>query len=125
MKNFVVRTFFVLLFLGALACAAQDVVTAVHGTISKLDSATKTAVVKTKDGTEHTIKFVDKTSVHGVEATGTGAKDAFHGLTEGTEVVAHYTTKGTEKTAVEIDKEYHRNSNYEKYIDLVEFVFSC
>jgi hypothetical protein len=104
MKNFVVRTFFVLLLLGALACAAQDVVTAVHGTISKLDSATKTAVVKTKDGTEHSIKFVDKTTVHGVEATGTGAKDAFHGLTEGSEVVAHYTTKGTEKTAVEIDK---------------------
>jgi hypothetical protein len=104
MKNFVVRTFFVLLLLGALACAAQDVVTAVHGTISKLDSATKTAVIKTKDGTEHSIKFVDKTTVHGVEATGTGAKDAFHGLAEGSEVVAHYTTKGTEKTAVEIDK---------------------
>jgi hypothetical protein len=33
-----------------------------------------------------------------------GAKDAFHGLTEGTEVVAHYTTKGADKTAVEIDK---------------------
>jgi len=54
MKNFV-RTFLVLLFLGAVACAAQDVVSAVHGTISKLDSATRTAVVKTKDGTEHAI----------------------------------------------------------------------
>src|SRR6202522_355315 len=103
MKN-LVRTSLVLLFLGALACAAQDVVSAVHGTISKLDSATRTAVVKTKDGTEHTIKFVDKTTVHGVDETGMGAKDAFHGLKEGTEVVAHYTTKGTEKIAVEIDK---------------------
>ena len=103
MKN-IVRTFFVLLFLGALACAAQDVVSAVHGTITKLDSASKTAVVKAKDGTEHSIKFVDKTTVHGVDATGMGAKDAFHGLTEGTEVVAHYTTKGTENTAVEVDK---------------------
>src|SRR5580700_4176995 len=103
MKNFV-RTFLVLLFLGALACAAQDVVSAVHGTISKLDSATRTAVVKTKDGTEHAIKVVDKTTVHGVDETGAGAKDTFHGLTEGTEVVAHYTTKGTEKTAVEVDK---------------------
>lgn len=99
-----VRASLVLLFLGAFACAAQDVVSAVHGTISKLDSATKTAVVKTKDGTEHTVKFVDKTTVHGVDATGMAAKDAFHGLTEGAEVVAHYTTKGTEKTAVEIDK---------------------
>jgi phosphosulfolactate synthase (CoM biosynthesis protein A) len=32
------------------------------------------------------------------------AKDSWHGLKEGTEVVAHYTTKGTEDTALEIDK---------------------
>jgi len=100
----ILRASLALLFLGAFHLAAQDVVSAVHGTITKLDSAAKTGVVKTKDGTEHTIKFVDKTTVHGVDATATGAKDAFHGLTEGTEVVAHYTSKGTEKTAVEIDK---------------------
>jgi hypothetical protein len=100
----ILRASLALLFLGAFHLAAQDVVSAVHGTITKLDSAAKTSVVKTKDGTEHTIKFVDKTTVHGVDATATGAKDAFHGLTEGSEVVAHYTTKGTEKTAVEVDK---------------------
>ena len=103
MKN-IVRASLAFLLLGALHLAAQDVVSAVHGTVTKLDSATKTAVVKTKDGTEHTIKFVDKTTVHGVDATGTAGKDAFHGLTEGTEVVAHYTAKGTEKTAVEVDR---------------------
>ena len=103
MKN-IVRASLAFLLLGAFHLAAQDVVSAVHGTITKLDSAAKTSVVKTKDGTEHTIKFVDKTTVHGVEATATGSKDAFHGLTEGTEVVAHYTVKGTEKTAVEVDK---------------------
>jgi hypothetical protein len=103
MKN-IVRVSLAFLLLGAFSLAAQDVVSAVHGTITKLDSATKTAAVKTKDGTEHSIKFVDKTTVHGVEATAMGSKDAFHGLTEGTEVVAHYTTKGTEKTAVEVDK---------------------
>ena len=103
MKN-IVRASLAFLLLGAFSLAAQDVVSAVHGTITKLDSATKTAAVKTKDGTEHSIKFVDKTTVHGVEATAMGSKDAFHGLTEGTEVVAHYTTKGTEKTAVEVDK---------------------
>ncbi len=84
--------------------AAEDVVTAVHGTVTKLDSATKTMVIKTKDGTEHTIHFVDKTTVHGAEATAGGAKDVFHGLTEGSEVVAHYTVKGTEKTGVEVDR---------------------
>ena len=84
--------------------ADEDVVTAVHGTITKLDSGTKTAVVKTKDGTEHTIHFVDKTTVHGATATAGGTKDVFHGLTEGSEVVAHYTVKGTEKTGVEFDR---------------------
>jgi hypothetical protein len=99
-----IRASLAFLLLGVISLAAQDVVSAVHGTITKLDSATKTAVVKTSDGAEHTIKFVDKTTVHGAEATATGGKDAFHGLTEGTEVVAHYTAKGTEKTAVEVDK---------------------
>ncbi|HEY4763197.1 MAG TPA: hypothetical protein VIH75_05945 [Candidatus Sulfotelmatobacter sp.] len=96
-----------LLLLSALVWAAQDVVTAVHGTITKLDSGTKAMVVKTKDGSEHTIKVVDKTTVHGVEAgahdTAVGSADSFRGLKEGTDVVAHYTVKGTEKTAVEVD----------------------
>jgi hypothetical protein len=83
------------------ARAADDVVTAVHGTVTKLDSGAKTMVVKTKDGTEHTVHFVDKTVVHG---TAVGAKDTFHGITEGSEVVAHYTEKGAEKTGVEVDR---------------------
>jgi hypothetical protein len=32
-----------------------------------------------------------------------GAKDSFHGIKKGSEVVAHYTAKGTEKTAVAAD----------------------
>ena len=78
-----------------------DVVTAVHGTVTKVDSATKTIAVKTADGTEHTLHFVAKTTVHGADRT---AKDTFHGVKEGSEVVAHYTAKGTEKTAVEVDR---------------------
>jgi hypothetical protein len=83
--------------------ATDAVVSAIHGTITKLDATTKTAVVKTADGTEHTIHFVDKTAVHGAEVTATGSKDAFHGLKEGSEVAVHYTEKGSEKTAVEVD----------------------
>jgi len=86
------------------ARADEDVVTAVHGTITKVDAASKTIAVKTADGTEHTFHFVATTTVHGAKDTATGAKDAFHGLTEGSEVVAHYTVKGAEKTAVEVDK---------------------
>ncbi|HUC53142.1 MAG TPA: hypothetical protein VMR90_03805 [Candidatus Cybelea sp.] len=94
-----------LLACGALfvlfARADEDLVTAVHGVITKTDAASKTVVVKTGEGTEHTIHFVDKTAVHGTEA---GAMDTFHGLKEGSEVAVHYTVKGSEKTAVEVDK---------------------
>lgn len=86
------------------ARADDDVVTAVHGTITKIDAGAKTVAVKTADGTEHTFHFVANTSVHGAEATAAASKDAFHGLTEGSEVVAHYTKKGSEETAVEVDK---------------------
>jgi hypothetical protein len=84
--------------------AADDVVSAVHGTITKLDSGSKTIVVKTKDGTEQTVHFVDKTAVWGADKTAAGAKDSFKGLSEGSEVVVHYTEKGGEKTATEVDK---------------------
>jgi hypothetical protein len=96
------------LMLGAMVVmgvrAADDVASVVHGTITKLDAGTKTVVVKTKDGTEHTLHFVDKTAVSGADKTAVGAKDAFKGLSEGSEVVAHYTVKGGEKTADEVDK---------------------
>jgi hypothetical protein len=84
--------------------AADDVVSAIHGTITKLDSATKTMVVKTKDGTENTVHFVDKTAVWGADKTAAGTKDVFKGLKEGSEVVVHYSVKGTEKTATEVDR---------------------
>ena len=86
------------------AHADEDVVTAVHGTVTKVDEGTKTIVVKTADGTEHTFHFVAKTTVRGAEASATGAKDSFHGLKEGSEVVAHYTAKGGEETAVAVEK---------------------
>src|SRR5580692_7776986 len=81
--------------------AADDVVTAVHGAVTKIDSGTKTVVVKTADGTEHSLHFVAKTTVHGTDAAAT---DSWHGLAKGSEVVAHYTTRGTEDTAIEVDK---------------------
>jgi hypothetical protein len=84
--------------------AADDVVTAVEGTVKKVDAGTKTVVVATADGTEHTVHFVKKTSVHGWDATEAGAKDGMHGVKEGSHVVVHYTAKGSEKTAQEMDR---------------------
>lgn len=73
------------------------------GEVIKLDAATKTAVVKLADGTEHTFHFVGRTTVHGVQEAAGGAEDAFHGLKEGSQVAVHYTAKGSEETAEEVD----------------------
>ena len=81
----------------AVICMAQDVVSVVHGTVTKVDSATKTVVVKSADGTEHAIKVTGDTTYK-------GTKEGFDGLKEGTEVVARTTGKGVEETGVEIGK---------------------
>jgi hypothetical protein len=76
---------------------AQDVVSVVHGTVTKVDKATKTVVVKTADGTEHTIKVTGQTTYK-------GTKEGLDGIKEGSEVVVHETGKGAEETGVEIGK---------------------
>src|SRR6516165_10578176 len=103
MKN-CVRFFVIALALAFSVYAADDVVSAVHGTVTKVDSATKTMAVKTKDGTEHTVHYTEKTAVWGADKTAAGAKDSYKGVATGSEVVVHYTEKGGEKTATEVDK---------------------
>ena len=103
MKN-CVRFFVIALALAFSVYAADDVASAVHGTVTKVDSATKTMVVKTKDGTEHTVHYTEKTAVWGADKTAAGAKDTAKGVAVGSEVVVKYTGKGADKTAVEIDK---------------------
>ena len=83
--------------------AVEDVASVAEGTVKKIDSSTKAVVIGTKDGAERTFHFGERTAVHGVEAAGKGSEEALHGLTEGTEVAVHYTTKGTVDTAEEID----------------------
>lgn len=90
------------LFAGA-AFAADDVASAVAGKVKAVDNGTKTVVVKTSEGTEHTVHFVKRTVEHGADATSRGRKDAFQDVKEGDSVVIHYTVKGTEKTAEEVD----------------------
>jgi endonuclease YncB( thermonuclease family) len=92
----------VLLALAGLAFAAsmsvaQDVVSFVHGTVTKVDKTTKTVVVKTKDGTEHTVKVVGDDTVK-------GTKDGFDGIKDGSEVVVRSTGKGADESAKAIGK---------------------
>jgi hypothetical protein len=90
-------------FFSFSALAADDVDSAVVASVKTVDKGAKTAVVKTKDGTEHTIHFVGRTIAHGAVATAKGSKDAFEGVKEGDEVIVHYTEKGGVKTAEEVD----------------------
>ncbi len=90
------------LFAGS-AFAADDVASAVAGTVKSVDKGAKTVVVKTSEGTEHTFHFLGRTVEHGAEATAKGSRDAFQDVKEGDNVIVHYTVKGTEKTAEEVD----------------------
>ena len=93
-----------MIFSTSLTLAAQDVVHAVDGTVKKVDAGTKTVVVATKDGTEHTFHYASDVTVHGAKDTEKGAVDAAHGVTEGSKVAVHYTVDGGKETAHEIDK---------------------
>jgi hypothetical protein len=83
--------------------AADDVATAVEGTVRKIDRSAKTIAVETADGGTRIFKLADRTAVHGADATETGAKGLYHGLKEGSHVAVHYAIKGKEETAAEID----------------------
>lgn len=78
--------------LSQMAVAQDDVAHMVSGVVKHIDHGTKTMVVKTTDGTEHTIKYTSKTSWE-------GTKDAGKGLKEGSQVTVKYSEKGGEKTA--------------------------
>lgn len=87
--------------------AAQDVASAVAGTVKAIDRGTKTVVVKTADGAEQTFHVASHATVHGAKAVGHGTMDAFGELNEGDEVVVHYTARGVEKTGMEFDRIGH------------------
>ena len=71
----------------------DDVFHMVKGVVKSIDKDSKTMVVKAADGTEHTIKWTDKTAV-------AGGKDVGDAFAEGNKVAVEYTEKAGEKTAV-------------------------
>src|SRR5882672_3128419 len=79
---------------------AQDVTHVVSGTIEKVDAGAKTIAVKTADGTVETVKFTDKTTVHGLKDAAKGADLAGK---EGGHVIVHTTDEGAEKTAHSVE----------------------
>ena len=118
----------IVITIGLHSAVAQDVVHGISGVVKSVDKGTKTFVVKSADGTEHTFKWTDKTVVKGTKDTGKGiakgtedtgkavdkgtvdtgkdidkgSVDTYMGAKKGAKVTVKYTEKGGEKTAVGI-----------------------
>jgi hypothetical protein len=88
------------------SAVADEFTHVISGVVKSVDKDTKTVVVKTADGTEHTIKYTDDTTVKGAKDAGKGIEkggaDTYLAGKEGTKVTVKYTEKGGEKTAVGI-----------------------
>jgi hypothetical protein len=82
--------------LAGTVCVAQDLVSIIHGTVTKVDKATKTVAVKTADGTEQTVKVRDQAVVH-------GSKDGFDGLKTGSDVRRNRLHDSTEFAGLQRD----------------------
>ncbi len=85
------------------SAVAQDLVHDISGVVKKVDKTTKTVVVKAADGTEHTIKYTDKTTVEGTKDAGKdvakGSAETYLAAKKGSKITVHYTEEGAEKTA--------------------------
>jgi hypothetical protein len=98
-------SFHVVLILAAIFCAialqaAQTSTNVVTGTIEKVDSGAKTIAVKTADGTVETVKFTEKTTVHGLKDSAKGADLVGK---EGGHVIVHTAGEGADKTAHSVE----------------------
>ena len=79
---------------------AQNPTHILTGTIEKVDALAKTIAVKTAEGTVETVKFTEKTTVHGLKDAAKGADLVGK---EGGHVIVHATVEGTEKTAHSVE----------------------
>jgi len=84
----------------ATSLRAQGSTNVITGTLGKVDSGAKTIAVKTADGTVETVKFTDRTTVHGLKDAGKGADLAGK---VGGHVIVHTTGECAEKTAHSVE----------------------
>src|SRR5216683_1989123 len=80
---------------------AQNPTHILTGTIEKVDAAAKTIAVKTADGTVETVKFTEKTTVHGLKDAAKGAdlagKEGGHVIVDTGKTVGRYSVLGAKK----------------------------
>jgi hypothetical protein len=79
----------------------EDVAHAVSGVVKSVDKESKTFVVKASDGTEHTFKWTEKTTVKGAKDTGKGVAEGSEDAAKGTAKASEDAAKGTAKASVE------------------------
>jgi hypothetical protein len=87
--------------IGLQGAVAEDVAHAVSGVVKSVDKDSKTFVVKAADGTEHTFKWTEKTTVKGAKDTGKGVEAGSKDTAKGVEAGSVDTAKGTEKAGVD------------------------
>jgi hypothetical protein len=87
--------------LGIQSAIGEDVAHAVSGVVKSVDKDSKTFVVKASDGTEHTFKWTEKTTVKGAKDTGKGVAEGSEDAAKGTAKASEDAAKGTEKASVE------------------------
>lgn len=92
-----------LAFLVPRMYAVDDVAGAVSATVKKVDSGTKTIVVETDKGITHTFHYTDDLVIHTGKDTGKVSDDSWKELKGGTKVAVHYTVRGSDETAHEVD----------------------
>jgi hypothetical protein len=71
-----------------------------EGTQDKVYTALKVIIIKTEDGVEHVLHFTKDLLVRGGTSSG---GDALQGLETRSALVVHYTMKGGEARALEVD----------------------
>jgi hypothetical protein len=85
------------------AFAVEDVANAVVGSVKTIDRASKVIVIRTGDGADRAFHYTADVAVHGGKEIGDDAKDALHGISTGSKVVAHYSSRGSIDTVHELD----------------------
>jgi hypothetical protein len=88
--------------IGSVAASQSDQASTnvITGTVEKVDSGAKTMAVKTADGTIETVKFTEKTTVHGLKNATKGGDLAGK---EGSHVIVHTVGEGADKTAHSVE----------------------
>jgi hypothetical protein len=95
---------FALLFCISTLHAGNQPSGAIHGTVTKIDMAAKTITIEASDGRKETLRVSEKTTVYMKDRSGQLGTRSWTDLKDGSEVVAHYSKRGTVAVATEVDK---------------------